>query len=317
MQDFVSARIEVPVDARLEAVKADVFRAATVQDPVKELIDLHQKRVLRLLSNRMIQFVDQVAGNLGMDFSELLRSIHKDFDRFLKPGGRNPCDEVIASIRKLAPGLKPEELERIENYSVSAGRLRDSSSALLEVVTLPMLLAKEMFVSVLSAGVRSALYELGIAVRLEYSQAEVFHYLIWNVKWMPAFAKLVSELIIVQRKKTQISTSKVILDSANKAVYFALLDFGTFRMWDGSEMYRELVVDEPDEEPRGRLPIKRIPSPLFEPDEEFVPNPAPKGSFHGRSRSPAGATISEIERRFNGPQLYRADLEERYGDLDV
>ena len=56
-----------------------------------------------------------------------------------------------------------------------------------------------------------ALPELGIAVRLEYSQAEVFHYLIWNVKWMPAFAKLVSELIIVQRKKTQISTSKVIL----------------------------------------------------------------------------------------------------------
>lgn len=322
MQDFVSGRIQIPEDPGLEALKVNILRAAAVKNPVQvrqELIDLHQKHVLRLLSNRMIQFVDQVAGNLQQDFTELLRGVHKDLDRFLRATGGDPCDKVIDALHSLAPGLTKEELRRVETYAATMRTNSSATAAFQQVVSLPTLLAKELFNSVLSAAVRNALYELSIAVQLNAPQSEVFHYLIWNIKWMPAFARLVSSLILVDRKRVQISTSGVILASTEKVLYCALVDFANFRMWDGSEMWRELEFDAPHIRHRGRDPVKREPSPLFEPGEEFEAIPNPKGSFQtrGRDLSPAGQTMSDIERRFNGPKLYKADLEDRYGDINV
>jgi hypothetical protein len=233
-------------------------------------------------------------------------------------------------VKRLAPGLTPAELQHIERYERETAEARHAqvaAAAFLQVVSLPAMLASEYFTSPLSAGVREALYEIGQAVRLEHPQSEVFHYLIRNVKWMPAFAKLVSEVILLHRKKSWVSASGVMIKQAKEELYFAILDFQHFRMWDGSEMYRELSVG-PVPTTRRVLVPKRRPIPSDEPTlaeeeeeeaEESVVRLPRAMSFQPPSResSPGGrTTTSDLEYRLP-PRLYRQNLEEKYSEINV
>jgi hypothetical protein len=329
MQDFLSGRggmrIDIPEDPKVEVLQAKLTKATQPSDRVKirqELINIHQKRVLLMLSNRLIQFVDQVAGNLGDDFTKYLRGIHKEFDQFLKSDGRDPCRDVIQMIQRLAPGLTTEELSRIEQYEHRLAMERqteNSTAAFLHLTSLPTMLASDYFTSVLSAGVRGALFELGQTIALTEPQAEVFHYLIRSVKWMPAFAKLVSVVILLNRKKSWVSASGIMIKQAKEDLYYALKDFLTFRMHDGSEMYRESIpfaypVMKRTHPP---LPLPSESSKTKESGEEASEEEEPEAIFESKPPASFGST-QYTEKPFSGPpRLYNQNLQAKFGGFNV
>jgi hypothetical protein len=331
MEDFVSGRpglrIILPTDPNVEKLKEKLTKADTPAARIQikhALITLQQTRVLLMLSNRLIQFVDQVAGNMGDDFTKYLRGVHRDFQQFLGTDRSNPCKEVFETIQKLAPGLTTEELRRIEEFEhrmYDNQQIQNSNAMFLQAISLPTLLATTYFTSVLSAGVRGALSELGQTIRLTAPQADVFHYLIRNVKWMPIFAKLVSVVIQLNKKKGWVSASGIMIKQAREDLYFALRDFTGFRMYDGSEMYRDTLppvyktpkIKQPKINPpagsKTNEPTEGEEEILNEYEEPPVPQKRPPRSF-----SPSEHT----ERQFKMPdRLYRQDLEAKYGGFNV
>jgi hypothetical protein len=342
MQDFLSERIQIPVDPRLEALKADVLKNSKPLKLRQELIDLHGRRILLMLSNRVIQFVDQVAGNLGMDFTALLRGTHREFDQFLKSDDSNPCAEVLRFVRRLAPGLTPQQLSAMEEYERSLSRMRyatNAETAFSRAMELPTMISEHYFNSVLSAGVHDALLELRNVIPPKYPQAEVFHYLVRNVKWMPAFARVVSAIIMMNRKESWVNASGVMIKQARERLYYALLLFAKFRMWDGSEMARDIQVFPTPvrARPHPVAPIprasKRETSSLIteeegeeeaEEDAEFAafaeePEAANKSKGFALSRSSSeDVTTSAVNKRWHGESInYQKLLEEKYGDVNV
>lgn len=252
--------------------------------PYENLLAEYKTRMLNLLSNRIVQFVRQVAGNLGIEYDDMLLDIYKDFMKYLnssmpKPGDTKFLEKMPVETRGLLESATEEE---VENY-VNRQQARQFT-ATERMFTLPSMLSELYFKAELASHTRESVQRIRQVCTLQnVSTSYLYDYLLHSDRWMPEFARMVSAWIIYDRRRKYVSTTGLQFDRSENDLLTSTVTF---------QQYFEIdLKDRVTTQRKNYVPVLR-PVPQRIPPIPFKPRPPPFGG------STTADSETELEHKF-------------------
>jgi len=252
--------------------------------PYENLLAEYKTRMLNLLSNRIVQFVRQVAGNLGVEYDDFLLDIYKDFMKYLnssmpKPSDTQFLEKMPAEARGLLESATEEEVENYVNR-----RQARQFTATERLFTLPSMLSEHYFKAELASHTRESVQRIRqVCELLNVSTSYLYDYLLHSERWMPEFARMVSAWIIYDRRRKYVSTTGLQFDRSENDLLTATVNF---------QQYFEIdLKDRVTTQRKNYVPVLR-PVPQRITPIPFKPRPTPK------SYSSPVDSETELEHKF-------------------
>lgn len=204
------------------------------------LIGYYKLQQADRLSNRLVQFANQVATLAHMKDTEIFKDTSKEIIQWLKASMIQPGDEkletTIPNDLKVQDPTAPDKIG-LSKIPFSIKQQTNQFIALEEFLLSPTMMGDLIFSTTLAGHTLDAVKRVKDFCGLPEDLPQIYRALVWSETWMPDFARVVASLITYTNKTHYVSTPKFQLEKAGADVISATRKMKDFTVQNAGKLY--------------------------------------------------------------------------------
>lgn len=199
------------------------------------LIGYHKIHQADMLSNRLVQYANQVAALTHMKEMDMFKNTSTEIIRWLKASAIQPEDSNLTTTA--VDKDDPSQTIGLTKIPFEIKQKTNQFIALEEFLLSPSMMGDLIFSTVLAGHTLDGVKRVKDFCGLPDDLPLIYRTLVWSEKWMPDFARVVASLIILTNKTNYVSTPKYQLEDAKQNVIAATRKMRDFSLQNPGRFY--------------------------------------------------------------------------------